>query len=89
MAKGANSLKGELFSAVTGLKPSLIEFSHPLDQSGQAWCHRRLTMFVFDERGEQKLVHPLRFNMHIHQKPFLLRVIPGALDILLTTVAMK
>jgi hypothetical protein len=49
-------------------------------------------MFVFDERaggGEQKLVHPLRFNMHIHQKPFLLRVIPGALDVLLTTVVMK
>jgi hypothetical protein len=78
---------------VTGLKPGLPEFSHPLDQSGQAWCHRRLTPFVFNEREEHKLVHPLRFSMHIRQKPLLLRVLSGAIeggiDILLTAVMMK
>jgi hypothetical protein len=52
MAKGANSLKGEFLSAVIGLKPGLVEFGHPLDQSGHARRHRRLTPFVFDERGK-------------------------------------
>jgi hypothetical protein len=72
-----NSPKDEFFDAVASLKPGLTEFSHLLDQSG----------------GEQKLVHPLRFNMHIHQKPLLLRVLLGALeggiDVLLTVVTMK
>jgi hypothetical protein len=93
MAKRANSPKGEFLDAVAGLKPGLTEFSYPLDQSDQARCHQQLTPFVFDERGEQKLVHPLRLNMHIHQKPLLLRVLPGALeggiDILLTAVMVK
>jgi hypothetical protein len=88
-----NSLKDEFFSAVASLKPVLAEFSHLLDQSGQARYHRRLAPFVFDERGEQKLVHSLRFNMHIHQKPLLLRVLLGALegdiDVLLTAVMTK
>jgi hypothetical protein len=52
MAKGVNSPKGEFFDAVARLKISLVEFSHPLDQSGQAQCHRWLTPFVFDEQGE-------------------------------------
>jgi hypothetical protein len=43
--------------------------------------------------GEQKLVHPLWFDMHIHQKSLLLRVLEGALeggiDVLLTAVMMK
>jgi hypothetical protein len=52
MAKGANSPKGEFFGAVAGLKIGLTEFSHPLDQSGQAQCHRQLASFVFDEQGE-------------------------------------
>jgi hypothetical protein len=85
--------KGEFFGAVVGLKTGLTEFSHPLDQIGQARCHRRLAPFVFDERGEQKRVHPLRFNMHIHQKPLFLRVLSGALeggiDVLLTVVTTK
>jgi hypothetical protein len=93
MTKGVSSLKGEFFSAVVGLNPGLTEFSHPLDQSNQAQCHRWLTPFVFDERGEQKLVHPLRFNMHIHQKTLLLRVLPGALEgginVLLIALTMK
>jgi hypothetical protein len=88
-----NSLKGDFFSAVAGLKLGLMEFNHPLDQSGQARCHRRLTPFIFDEREEQKLVHPLWFNMHIHQKLLFMRVLPGALeggiDVLLTVVTMK
>jgi hypothetical protein len=93
MAKWANSPKGEFFVVVSGLKIGLTEFSHPLDQSGQARCHQRLAPFVFDERGEQKLVHPLWFDMHIHQKSLLLRVLEGALeggiDVLLTAVMMK
>jgi hypothetical protein len=60
MTEGLNSLKGEFLGAVTGLMPSLAEFSHPLDQSGQERRYRRLTPFVFDKRGEQKLVHSLR-----------------------------
>jgi hypothetical protein len=78
---------------VAGLKPGLAEFSYPLDQSGQARCHWRLAPFIFDERREQKLVHPLRLNMHIHQKPLLLRVLlralEGGIDILLTAVTVK
>jgi hypothetical protein len=89
-AKEVNSSKGEFFGVVAGLKAGLMEFSHPLDQSGQARCHRRLAPFVFDERGELKLVHPLQFNMHIQQKPLLLRVLSGALEgginVLLTAV---
>jgi hypothetical protein len=89
MAEGVNLSKYEFLSAAAGLKPSFVEFSHPLDQSNQVRCHRRLTPFVFDEGGGgQKFVHPLQLNMHIHQKPLLLRVLPGALeggiDILLT-----
>jgi hypothetical protein len=71
MAEGVNSLKGEFLGVVTGLKPGLVEFGHPLDQSGQARHHRRLTPFVFYKLGKQKLVHPLRLNVHIHQKPLL------------------
>jgi hypothetical protein len=70
-----------------------MEFSHPLDQSGKARCHRQLAPFVFDERGRQKIIHPLRLNMHIYQKPLLLKVFLGALkggiDILLTAVMAK
>jgi hypothetical protein len=72
MAEGANSPKGEFLSIVTVLKPDLIEFGHQLNQSGQAWHHHWLILFVFDEWGKQKLVHPLRLNMHIHQEPFFL-----------------
>jgi hypothetical protein len=54
----------------------LMEFDHLLDQSGQARRHHRLTPFVFDKREKPKLVHPLRLNMHIHQEPLLLRVLP-------------
>jgi hypothetical protein len=57
MAEGANLPKGEFLSAVIGLKSGLAEFGHMLDQRGQA-------------RGKQKLVHPLRLNMHIHLEPF-------------------
>jgi hypothetical protein len=93
MGEGANSLKGEFLNVVAILKPGLTEFSHPLDQSCQAWCHRRLAPFVFDERGKHKLVHPLQLNMHIHRKPLLLRVLLGALEgginILLTTMMTK
>jgi hypothetical protein len=93
MVERENSLKGEFLNAVASLKPDLVEFSHPLDQSGQVRCHQRLTSFDFHEQGEQKLVHPLCMNMHIHQKPLLLRVLLGVLeagiDILVTTVTTK
>jgi hypothetical protein len=93
MDEGANSLKGEFLGAVESLKSGLAEFSHPLDKSSQARCHRRLAPFVFDERGKQKLVHPLQLNMHIHQKPLLLRFLLGTLesgiDIFLTVVTTK
>jgi hypothetical protein len=67
---------------VVDLKPDLAKFSHPLDQSGQAWCHRGLAPFVFDKGGGggKKLVHPLRFDIHIHKKPLLLRVFSRALE---------
>jgi hypothetical protein len=82
-----------LLGEVAGLKFGLMEFNHPLDQSGQARRHRWLAPFVFDEREEQKLVHPLQLNMHIHQEPFLLRVLLETLecniDILLIAVAVK
>jgi hypothetical protein len=78
---------------VTGLKPGLAEFNHLLDQSGQERHHHRLAPFVFDEQGKQKLVHSLQLNMHVHQKPLLLRVLSGTLecgiDILLTAVTIK
>jgi hypothetical protein len=78
---------------VASLKPGLTELRHPLDKSGQAWCHRWLAPFVFDEWGKQKLVHPLQLNMHIYHKPLLLRVHSGALEggigILFTAVTTK
>jgi hypothetical protein len=93
MAEGVNLPKGEFLDAVVGFKPGVMEFSHPLDQSGQARRHRWLTPFIFDEREEQKLVHPLQLNMYIHQEPLLLRILPGALeggfDILLTVMTAK
>jgi hypothetical protein len=93
MVKGANLPKGEFFGIVASLKTGCTEFSHPPDQSSQARCHRWLAPFVFNEWGEQILVYPLWFNMHIDQKPLLLRVLPGALeggiDVLLTAVVMK
>jgi hypothetical protein len=93
MVEGENSPKGKFLGAVICLKPDLAEFDHPLDQSSQAWRHHRLTPFVFDKWGKQKLVHPLRLNMHIHQEPLLLRVLPGTfeggLDILMTAMTAK
>jgi hypothetical protein len=90
---GVNSPKGEFFGAVVGLKTGFAEFSHPLNQSGQARCHWQLAPFVFDEREEQTVIHPPRFNMHIHQKPLLLRVLPraleGGINVFMTVVAMK
>jgi hypothetical protein len=59
-----------LLGAVADLKSGLVEFSHPLDQSGQARRHRWLAPFVFDEREEHKLVHTLWLNMHIHKNHF-------------------
>jgi hypothetical protein len=35
---------------------------------------------VLDIRGEQKFVHPLWLDMHIHEEPYLLRVLPVALE---------
>jgi hypothetical protein len=52
MAKGANSLKMELFNAVARLEPVLTEFDHALDQSGQAIIHRRLVPLILDDRGK-------------------------------------
>jgi hypothetical protein len=50
MAKGANSLKMELFNAVAHLELGLTEFGHTLDQSGQAVIHWWLVSFILDDR---------------------------------------
>jgi hypothetical protein len=39
MAKGENPAMGKFLDAMTRLKTGIMEFSYPLDQSGQAWCH--------------------------------------------------
>jgi hypothetical protein len=63
-----NSLKSKLFGAVVCLKTGVAEFSHPLDQSGQARCHLRLSSLVVNEQRKQMSVCPLRGNVHINQQ---------------------
>jgi hypothetical protein len=88
-----NSLKTKFFSAVARLESSLVEFGHPRDQHSQTSCHLCFAPLVLDLRGEQKFVHPLRLDVHIHQEPYLLRVLLVAfednLDVLLPMVAVQ
>jgi hypothetical protein len=56
---------GKFLSAMTRLKTDVAEFSYPLDQRGQAWCHLRLFSLIVDERWKKMLVHPWQLNMHI------------------------
>jgi hypothetical protein len=60
MANRVNLSKSKLFGAVTCLKISVVEFSHPLDQSSQARCHLRLSPLVINEQRKHMYVHPLR-----------------------------
>jgi hypothetical protein len=70
-----------------------VEFGHPLVQCSQTWCHLGLNPFVFDEQGEQKFVHPLQLDVHIHQERSFLRVFLGAfegsIDVFLAAVMVK
>jgi hypothetical protein len=68
-AKGVNSPKMELFDAVARLEPGLVEFSHALDQSGQAVIHRWLVPLILDDRGKQEPVFTRRGFVHIRQDP--------------------
>jgi hypothetical protein len=92
-AKGANSPKMQLFNAVARLEPGLVEFSHALDQSGQAVIHRWLVPFILDDWGKQEPVSPRRRFVHIHQDPpFLgsfLATFKGSRNIFVTVVATQ
>jgi hypothetical protein len=69
VAKRANTPKSKLFGAVACLKTDVAEFSHPFDQSGQAWCNLRLSPLVVNKQWKKMFVHPLRRNMHVNKKP--------------------
>jgi hypothetical protein len=75
---------------VAHLETGLVEFGHTLDQCSWMWCYLWLTPLVLDIR---RFVHPLRLDMHIHQEPSFLRILPAALeaslDVLLRTVAVQ
>jgi hypothetical protein len=76
-AKGVNPSKGKFLTAMTHPKTGGVEFSYPLDQSGQTWCHLRFSSLLIDKRGGVQLpVCPLRLNMHINQEPLRLRTLP-------------
>jgi hypothetical protein len=70
-----------------------MEFSHPLDQSGQVRGHLRLALLVLDICKEQKLVHPLCRNVHINQDPPLLGILLASpesnIDVLLSMVGVQ
>jgi hypothetical protein len=51
IAKRANPSKVKFLDAMTCLETSVPEFSSPLDQCGQAWCHLRLAPLLINERG--------------------------------------
>jgi hypothetical protein len=80
VTKKANPPKSKLFDVVACPKTGVTEFSHPLDQSGHAMCHLRLSPLVMDKRREQMFVRPLRGNVHINQEPPLRRTPSGALE---------
>jgi hypothetical protein len=76
----ANSSKSKFFDPVACPKTGVTKFSHPFDQSGQAWCHLQLSPLVINERRKQMSVCLLRGNTHINQKLPLGRTPPGALE---------
>jgi hypothetical protein len=75
-----NPPKSKLFDAVACPKTGVVQFNHPLDQSGQARCHLLLSPLVIDKRWEQMSVRLLRGNKHINQEPPLGRTPLGALE---------
>jgi hypothetical protein len=75
-----NSPKMELFDAVACLESSLTEFSHMLDQSGQAIVHRRFIPLILDDRGEQETISPWCWGVHVYQNPPLLGSLPATLE---------
>jgi hypothetical protein len=64
-------LKGKLFDAVTRLKTSLVEFSHPLDQCSQARCHLKFLSLFFNMRQKEMFVRSLGFDVYVNVKPLL------------------
>jgi hypothetical protein len=63
-----NPLKSRFFDAMACPKTSVVELSHPFDQSGQTQGHLRLSSLVVNKQWKQMLVHPLRKNMHVNKK---------------------
>jgi hypothetical protein len=70
----------ELFDAVARLKLGLVEFSYAVDQGGQTLVHQRFCLLSLDDQEEHKFVLPRRLDMHINQKPSLLRIFPATLE---------
>jgi hypothetical protein len=70
----------EFLDAVAHLYPGCVELSDAFDQGGQSRVHRRLCSLSFDKVGGQEFVIPRRLNMHVHQKPFLLRMFLATLE---------
>jgi hypothetical protein len=70
----------EFFDAVARLKPDPVELSYTLDQGGQMRVHQWLCPLSLDNRREHKLILPWRLDMHIDQKPLLLRMFLATLE---------
>jgi hypothetical protein len=74
-----NPPKSKLFDAVACPKTGVVQFNHPLDQSGQSRCHLLLSPLIIDKRWEQMSIRLLRGNKYINQEPPLGRTPLGAL----------
>jgi hypothetical protein len=74
------------------LVTGIAEFSHPLDQSDQVWCHLWLSPFVVNEWQKKMYVRPLRGNVHINQEPpsggSSLGALEGGIDVVLSKAVM-
>jgi hypothetical protein len=51
-----NPPKSKFFSTVACPKTGVTEFSHPLNQSGQAWCHLQLSCLLSMRGGSRYLL---------------------------------
>jgi hypothetical protein len=56
----------KLFETVACLESDLTEFGHALDQSGQAIIHRRFFPLILDDWGQQELLRPGCWSMHVN-----------------------
>jgi hypothetical protein len=65
VAQRVDPPKNKFFSAMAGPKIGVVELSHPLHQSDQAWCHLKFSLLVIYKWRKLMPVLPLRGNMHI------------------------